>query len=76
MALRNTLTPRGMPTLGNKGPTRDRALFDCASRRTQGSSAEMVHEAAIAGSFVIILAIISYTAFLTCAINVIVHDVE
>ena len=49
MTVRNMLTPRGMPMLGNKNPTRDRALFNCASRQTEGSSARMVNEAAIAG---------------------------
>ena len=61
------LIPRGMLTLDNKEPIRDReALFDCASRRTQGSSAKTVHEAAIGGSF-LFCAVFSYTAFLTYA---------
>ena len=53
MAVGDMLTLRGMRMLGNKGPTRDRALFDCASHQTQGSSAATVHEAVISDSFLI-----------------------
>ena len=51
MAVRNMLTPRGIQRWTLKGLLVIEALFDCASRRTQESSAETVHEAAIAGSF-------------------------
>ena len=53
VAVRNMLTPSGLPTLDIKDLFMIEALFDCASRRTQGSSAETVHEAAIAGSFLL-----------------------
>ena len=42
MAVRNMLTTRGMPTLDKKGPSRDLGHV---------RSAETIHEAAIAGSF-------------------------
>ena len=40
---RNMLTPCGMPTLDNIKDLAIEALFDCASRRTQGSLADTVH---------------------------------
>ena len=63
VVVRNMLTgPRGMPMLGNKKPNCDEVLFDCASCRTQGSSAETVHSAAIAGLFLCLFTMIFYCA--------------
>ena len=64
VAVRNMLTPRRMPTLNNKGPTCDRGPVRlCFSSNTRVLGRDVARSS---DSWFLILAIISYTAFLTC----------
>ena len=63
VAVRNMLTPRGMPTLDNKGPTRDRGPVRlCLSTSTRALGRDGARSSN--SWFLLVLAIITYMAFL------------